>query len=504
MFFSIYLFFLLSYVQGTTATQLSAVDKASLGDLIKQIQEIISGLNGLVNGIIGDALSTLGNLVSTVVSIKEKFLDDGLELISNGVGDVLEFVANKTAQAAELGVDITKCLIGTNETLLGLVGGLTANLTECVTDTAGLVLDTVNAEIKNINDIVKSILAAPVKLSKCLISLRPITCVTNLLKDLKNMLFDLPGQIMEIVNDAVALVKNLPTSLLGCLHNITTSLQVKTEAMMKEIGTCVDDIISQSTTSGPTESTEAPTVAPTEAPTEAPTAEPTASTVVLRASLGELIDQVKEIIASLNNLVSGVIGDALQTLTGLVDTVKAIKEKYLDDGIALITNTVGNALGFIKNKTQQAIELGVDVTKCVVGREAQLEDLSAGLIVNLTDCITTTVSKVLVMVNADIIKINDIVSKVTNAPVNLAKCLISLRPISCLTNLLNDLTGVLTSAPKDILEIITNATDLVKSLPEELGGCLGNIGEQVAAQTDKIVQEVGDCVDDAISGSESF
>lgn len=433
---------------------------------------MIENIQNIVGTVLGDGLKTLTGLLETIKELKGKYLTNGIKLIQDTIENVYDFIKNVTEQAAELGIDISKCITGRDEQLKELSIGLVGKLTSCVTDVVSDALTMVNNDIIIINKIVGNVTAIPAKLTKCLISLRPISCLENLIVDLTTMLKNLPGQIIGIVNEATSLVAALPVDLSACINNISGELISQTTNIIADIATCVDDIVSGESTA-----------------------------VVPKASIGELIEQVKKIIENLNNLVSGIIGDALGILQNIVKTIVSIKEKILTEGLGLIFGTVGDVLDFIKNITSNAAELGIDIAHCVAGRQDQLQDLASGFALNLTDCVTDIVESALTMVNKDLVVINEIVSNITAAPVRLAKCLITLRPITCISNLITDLTSILLNAPKQIEAIIKNATDLIKDLPGDLYHCIDNIATSISSQANQIRSEIQKCVDDAIASS---
>lgn len=421
---------------------------------------------------LGDATEILSNLLATIGALKEKYLDEGLKLIGDSVGSAIKYIKELAANATALGFDVTKCIVGREDQLENLATGLVGNLTGCVTDIISDALTMVNNDLKVVQQIVGNITAIPAKLTKCLISLRPITCVTNLIGDLTTALANIPGQVLAIIKEATNLVDNLPNRLEGCVANIATSILGQVGQIVTDVSKCIDDVVSGGGS--------------------------TKHALVARTTKS-LIDDINKLITGLQQLLSGTIGDALETLGNLVSVITTLKKKFLDEGIKVITGIIGDTLGYIANMTQLGIDMGIDFAVCLGGRVQQVEKLGEGLIVNVTDCVGTVASRVLVMVNKDLAVINQMVGNITNAPVKLAKCLISLRPISCLTNLLGDLTSLLANIPGQIVEIVKNAKELVEALPGDLTKCVDNIVSSTLSQTEQIVKDIGNCIDDLIS-----
>lgn len=220
-----------------------------------------------------------------------------------------------------------------------------------------------------------------------------------------------------------------------------------------------------------------------------------ARTVDLRA-LSDLIDQVKQLIQNLNDIVSGVLGNALGTLSGLVDTIKAIKEQFLNNGLSVITDTIDDALEFIKNQTQEAAQSGIDISTCVAGKQEELEDLATSLAGELSDCVSGPVSSALEMVNNDLKIVGEITKNVTALPAQLTKCLISLRPITCVSNMLTSLTKIVGELPDQIARMIEEAVAFVDRLPIIGGNCVNGVSVTVNSKVEAIINEISKCIDD--------
>ncbi|GLV41200.1 hypothetical protein CBL_04724 [Carabus blaptoides fortunei] len=232
-------------VQGMEATQLDTrtVDLRSLGDLIDQVRELIKNLNNIVSGVLENALGTLKGLIDTIKALKEKFINEGLTTIKDIIEGGLDFITNKTEEAAQLGIDISKCIIGKQDELTDLATSLAGELSDCVSEPITDALAMVNNDLKIIGEITKNITNLPAQLAKCLISLKPITCLTNMVTNLSKVLFELPDQISGMIDEVLSFVGNLSETLGECVNGITVTANSKVEAMIDEISKCIEPLL---------------------------------------------------------------------------------------------------------------------------------------------------------------------------------------------------------------------------------------------------------------------
>lgn len=205
---------------------------------------------------------------------------------------------------------------------------------------------------------------------------------------------------------------------------------------------------------------------------------------------------MKQLIQNLNDIVSGVLGNALGTFHGLIDTIKAIKEQFLNNGLSVITDTIENALEYIKNKTEEAAQAGIDISTCVSGKQEELEDLATSMADELSNCVSGPVSSALEMVNNDLKIVGEITKNVTSLPAQLTKCLISLRPITCVSNMITSLSKILGELPDQIARMVEEAVAFVDRLPIIGNNCVDGVSVNVNSKVEAIINEISKCIDD--------
>lgn len=199
-------------------------------------QELIRSLQGLQGSLINDALATLGNLITTVSELSEGARNEVLNALAEVFGRASGEINRILEQAGVNGISTQNCTKYLNE-LDNTYNKYLQNGMNCISEEAGGTLRQVSDSLMKINMIVTNITILPVKLSKCLITLRPISCVRGLIGDMTNMLGSIAAIVLDTVKVATDSVENL--NFISCLTQLIGNATEAASRIVADTQNCV-------------------------------------------------------------------------------------------------------------------------------------------------------------------------------------------------------------------------------------------------------------------------
>ncbi|GLV41203.1 hypothetical protein CBL_04727 [Carabus blaptoides fortunei] len=211
-------------------------------------------------------------------------------------------------------------------------------------------------------------------------------------------------------------------------------------------------------------------------------------------SLSDLIEQAKEAIKNLSEIVNSTIKNAIDKLSTIKDEILANAQDIIADAKNNITSIIDKVKVEIDKIKEQAANLGDDVKECIDKNSAEIEQLPQKIIDKLLQCIYEPVDEALSIIEQAINKILAIKDELTGLPQKLKGCFVTVNPVSCVTTLIAQIVKDTVSVPTDIQNIVSQILELVANLEIKMKACAVEKAIEASMEAAAIGVKVAKCV----------
>ncbi|OXA48696.1 hypothetical protein Fcan01_16314 [Folsomia candida] len=200
---------------------------------------------------------------------------------------------------------------------------------------------------------------------------------------------------------------------------------------------------------------------------------------------------------------AGILTDQGSAIVNATKSLQQLRSQMLDSFLGIISNYTNTGLASLHNAANVAAELGVDITEILSEAAGKLNNFTDQTIQKFGQEVDTIMSDALGALQVDINKVNQMITKIRGYPLKLSKCLISLRPVTCLTNLIKDARNDLNSVPSRLADIAGSARNTIDAAATNFQNLTQQSVTDVLSSINKIVDDANQAVDDVIHGAPS-
>lgn len=224
-----------------------------------------------------------------------------------------------------------------------------------------------------------------------------------------------------------------------------------------------------------------------------------------KSILGIIVNAIKKEIEKLMHVADTIIEDAVQELINLKDEILKLAQAAIKTATDAIMSVIDDAFDTIRGIAEDAIDSGINITECYVNNVDKLNIIRRKLLIEETECATNQLSdfnKIIEVAVKNFTRDLEIIGKL---PGRLQNCLTSLNAISCVTELVTDVTKLQIEIPQQVLEIMMEISNYMIYFDQNLHKCQFDELREANIESRKVIDEVKFCVKEAnITTTDSY
>ncbi|OXA48748.1 uncharacterized protein LOC110854962 [Folsomia candida] len=217
--------------------------------------------------------------------------------------------------------------------------------------------------------------------------------------------------------------------------------------------------------------------------------------------LSSLVEEASNITDNLSGVIRTLTDQGIGAFLNATNSLAQFRSETLDSFLGIISNYTSTGFASLENAAKDAAEVGVNVTEILSDATGKLNNLADQTVQNFGQGVDAIMSDARGALQVDINKISQMITKLTGYPVRINKCLISLRPIACLTTFITDARNDLSSIPSMLADMTVNTRNTIDAAVTNLENLTQQMVTDAGSSFDKIIKDANQAVAAAIQGA---